>query len=154
MSSTIDRVRAGAPTAVNARGDPITSDCDELPSVAPIMHDFHSTPGSSGNGAPTLNYDGCYASSWYMGNVMCSDASDDPAMHCPAACQEPAPSPLLATRVRKGISKLTTEEFERVVAAMWVMKLTKTAEGQAKYGKAYREYEYISRDVSNPPPRS
>ena len=131
---------------VNARGDPTTSDCDELPSVAPVKHDFHSTPGSSGNGAPTLSYDGCYASSWYTGNVMCSDASDDPAMHCPSACQEPAPSPLLAKRVRKGVSKLTTEEFDKVVEAMWIMKRTKTAEGQAKYGKAYREYEYMRRE--------
>ena len=101
--------------------------CSELATTASIQHKWHDTPGDTQE-APTLSYSGCYGSSWFAGNVPCTAHPRG----CPASCASEAPSPLRAQRVRRGLSTLSDSEWARVVRALWLMKNTSTADGQAR----------------------
>lgn len=45
--------------------------------------------------------------------------------------------------VRRSVTDLSTEDWERYVAAIWTMKNTPTAEGQELYGSTYKTYDYF-----------
>ena len=113
--------------------------CSELATTASIQHKWHDTPGDTQE-APTLSYSGCYGSSWFAGNVPCTAHPRG----CPASCASEAPSPLRAQRVRRGLSTLSDSEWARVVSALWLMKNTSTADGQARWGASYREYDFFA----------
>ena len=61
----------------------------------------------------------------------------------PNACPEEAPQPTARARVRRSISTLTDDEWDRVTDAMWVMRTTDTPTGQARYGSQYYDWEYF-----------
>ena len=71
-------------------------------------------------------------------NVICEPHSADESIRCPDACvnDPPAGTP----RVRRAIHTLSSEQWQRVVNAMWVMRTTSTADGVAKYGNFYRSW--------------
>ena len=93
---------------------------------------------------PVGRVSGCVLSSFNPHNVPCdpdASAECDPELRCPAACATPAPSPHEAPRVRKALHTLTPSEWQRVVDAMWVMRVTPTEVGRPIYGAAYRGYD-------------
>jgi len=58
---------------------------------------------------------------------------------CPACSAPLIDSP----RIRREVRSLSSEEWQRVVDAFWVMKLTSTADGQQTYGAAFKNYDYF-----------
>jgi hypothetical protein len=46
-------------------------------------------------------------------------------------------------RVRRNVFQLSPQEFSKYADAMWVMKKTSIEEGTAKYGKSFRNYDYL-----------
>ena len=46
-------------------------------------------------------------------------------------------------RIRREVRSLTTEQWDKVVAAMWVMKTTDMNTGKDKYGDAFRTYDSL-----------
>ncbi|KAL3910523.1 MAG: hypothetical protein SGARI_002082 [Bacillariaceae sp.] len=65
----------------------------------------------------------------------CTEPSDDFPI-----CTAPT-IPLGEKRVRKEIRSLSMEEWDKVVAAMWVMKTTDMEEGKVAYGDAFKTYD-------------
>ena len=61
----------------------------------------------------------------------------------PGACSGVTPEPIARPRFRRAIHNLTDGEWERVTAAMWVMRTTDTRTGQARYGNGYYDWEYF-----------
>jgi len=55
---------------------------------------------------------------------------------CDAAVQEAG-----SQRVRRELRTLTSEEWNKVTAAMWIMKTTSREDGVAAYGAAFRTYD-------------
>lgn len=52
-------------------------------------------------------------------------------------------------RIRKEIRQLSTEEWNQVVKALWIMKKTSTKDGKLKYGKKYISYDRMVAKHSN-----
>ena len=51
-------------------------------------------------------------------------------------------------RLRKEIRSLSSEQWDRVVKAMWIMKTSSNAEGKAKYGKQFANYDsFVAKHV-------
>eukprot|EP00755_Sulcionema_specki_P014046 Sspe_Gene.55643::Locus_30595_Transcript_1_1_Confidence_1.000_Length_766::g.55643::m.55643 len=64
---------------------------------------------------------------------------------CPseATCSSKAVSSLPTQRVRREVRSLDTAEWQKVVHAIWTLKNTSLSEGVAKYGKAFKSYDYF-----------
>jgi len=108
-----------------------------------------------------LEYDGCLVSSYHPANAACAtdddtdaDAATGPQQRCPSSCAAEAPAPTAAPRVRRALHTLSDDEWQRVVDAFWVMRNTETTEGQARFGKSYRGWDYwtLLHLVANLPP--
>jgi hypothetical protein len=46
-------------------------------------------------------------------------------------------------RIRQNIFSLTPDSYSKLVNAMWTMKTLSMEDGQAKYGKSFRTYDYL-----------
>ncbi|KAL3931474.1 MAG: hypothetical protein SGBAC_011291, partial [Bacillariaceae sp.] len=66
----------------------------------------------------------------------CTATDDYPK--CAAASRDSS-----AQRVRREVRSLSTEEWDKVVAAMWIMKTESMATGQAAYGSSFKSYDYF-----------
>ena len=74
-------------------------------------------------------------------NVICEPGSDDEGIRCPDACTGPAPAG--TPRVRRAIHTLSSEQWVRVVNAMWVMRTVSTPDGVDIYGPFYRDWDFF-----------
>ena len=74
-------------------------------------------------------------------NVICVPNSDNETIRCPDACTKPVPTG--TPRVRRAIHTLSSEQWSRVVNAMWVMRTVPTPDGVDKYGPFYRDWDYF-----------
>jgi len=63
------------------------------------------------------------------------------ATNCPV-CQASYPTEK-KRRVRKEIRSLSKSEWNKVVKAFWIMKRVSQEEGEKRYGKFYREWDYF-----------
>ena len=77
----------------------------------------------------------------HPGNVICVPNSDNETIRCPDACTNPAPAG--TPRVRRAIHTLSSEQWTRVVNAMWVMRTVSTPDGVDLYGPFYRDWDYF-----------
>eukprot|EP00971_Amphidinium_carterae_P196202 3892847-Amphidinium_carterae.1 len=73
-------------------------------------------------------------SSLVCAEAACAVTSDYPECSAPTASSQ---------RVRREIRSITADEWQAVVTAMWVMKHETMAAGVAKYGAAFRSYDYF-----------
>lgn len=65
-------------------------------------------------------------------------------------CEFPDPTvprcraqPSSTQRIRRELKDLSSEEWGRIVDAMWVIRETPLAQGRAEYGPAYRDWDYF-----------
>ena len=82
------------------------------------------------------------------GAMTCIPGSGNGSESCGAPCPDiPAINMAAGTtsrRVRREIRSLVDSQWQAVVDAMWTMKTTSGEEGVAKYGDAYRPYDYFT----------
>ena len=74
-------------------------------------------------------------------NVICVPNSDNVSIRCPDACTDPVPAG--TPRVRRAIHTLSSDQWTRVVNAMWVMRTVSTPDGVERYGPFYRDWDYF-----------
>ena len=73
-------------------------------------------------------------------NTLCSLDTNDPKLRCPLTCSRS--HFVRKKRLRQAIHRMSDEEWQRVVDAMWVLRTVDTFEGRSRFGPEYRNIDF------------